>query len=55
MYYEQGWWVNIARDLDLRYIIINKELVANGVGGHRNTCARWSGSSSLKWIGAVNM
>ncbi len=33
MYYEQGWWVNIARDLDLKYIIINKELVANPVGG----------------------
>ncbi|MFN8382307.1 MAG: hypothetical protein U0V02_10225 [Anaerolineales bacterium] len=33
LYYQQGWWVNIARDLDLRYIIINKELVANGVGG----------------------
>jgi hypothetical protein len=33
MYYEQGWWVNVARDLDLRYIIINKELMANPVGG----------------------
>lgn len=33
MYYEQGWWINVARDLDIKYIVINKELVANTVGG----------------------
>ena len=33
LYYQQPWWVNIARDLDLRYIIVNKELVASTVGG----------------------
>ena len=33
LYYQQDWWVNIARDLELRYIVINKELVANTVGG----------------------
>ena len=33
MYYEQGWWVNVARDLDIKYIVVNKELVANTVGG----------------------
>ena len=33
MYYEQDWWVNVARDNFVRYIIINKELVANTVGG----------------------
>jgi hypothetical protein len=33
MYYGQGWWVNVARDLDIKYIVINKELVANTVGG----------------------
>lgn len=33
LYYQQPWWINIARDLDLRYIVINKELVANTVGG----------------------
>ncbi|UCC54362.1 MAG: hypothetical protein JSV68_10420 [Anaerolineaceae bacterium] len=33
MYYGQGWWVNVARDLNLKYIVINKELVANTVGG----------------------
>jgi len=33
MYYEQDWWVNIARDNSVKYIIINKELVANTVGG----------------------
>lgn len=33
MYYGQSWWVNIARDLDLRYIIVNKELKASSVGG----------------------
>ncbi len=33
MYYEQGWWVNVARDLDIKYIVVNKELVANTIGG----------------------
>lgn len=33
LYYEQAWWVNIARDLDLRFIVVNKELVASTVGG----------------------
>ena len=33
MYYQQSWWVNIMRDLDLRYIVINKSLMANTVGG----------------------
>ncbi len=33
LYYQQPWWINIARDLNLRYIVVNKELVANTVGG----------------------
>jgi len=33
MYYDQDWWVNIARDNEIKYIIVNKELVANTVGG----------------------
>ena len=33
MYYEQGWWINLSRDLKIKYIVINKELVANPVGG----------------------
>lgn len=33
MYYEQPWWINIARDLEIKYIVINKELAANPVGG----------------------
>jgi len=33
MYYEQPWWINIARDLEIKYIVINKELEANPVGG----------------------
>ena len=33
IYYQQPWWVNIARDLNLRYIVVNKELVASTVGG----------------------
>ncbi len=33
LYYQQPWWINIARDLDLRYIVVNKEMVANTVGG----------------------
>ncbi|MFM8321194.1 MAG: hypothetical protein ACKOC5_09795 [Chloroflexota bacterium] len=33
LYYQQAWWINIARDLNLRYIVINKELRATTVGG----------------------
>ena len=33
LYYGQDWWVNIARDLDIRYIVLNKELIANTAGG----------------------
>ncbi|MFN8442650.1 MAG: hypothetical protein U0175_17885 [Caldilineaceae bacterium] len=33
LYYQQDWWINISRDLDLRYIVINKELIANTMGG----------------------
>ncbi len=33
LYYGQDWWINIARDLNIRYIVINRELVANTVGG----------------------
>ncbi|MCX6080157.1 MAG: hypothetical protein NTW32_11540 [Chloroflexi bacterium] len=33
LYYQQAWWINIARDLNLRYIVVNKELVASTVGG----------------------
>lgn len=33
MYYEQDWWVNIARDNFIKYVLVNKELVANTAGG----------------------
>ncbi len=33
LYYGQDWWVNIARDLHIRYIVINRELIASTVGG----------------------
>jgi hypothetical protein len=33
LYYQQDWWINIARDLNIRYIVINKELIANTQGG----------------------
>jgi len=33
MYYQQPWWINIARDLNLRYIVINKEMVPSTAGG----------------------
>ncbi|MFN8464500.1 MAG: hypothetical protein U0X20_03080 [Caldilineaceae bacterium] len=33
LYYQQDWWVNIARDVDVRYIVVNRELIANTVGG----------------------
>jgi hypothetical protein len=33
LYYQQDWWVNIARDIGLRYLVINRELIANTVGG----------------------
>lgn len=33
LYYQQDWWINIARDIDLRYLIVNKKLRDNrGVG-----------------------
>ncbi|MET2010101.1 hypothetical protein ABXJ56_00980 [Microbacterium chocolatum] len=33
LYYQQDWWINIARDIDLRYMIVNKKLRDNrGVG-----------------------
>ena len=33
LYYEQDWWVNIARDIDLEYIVLNKQVENNrGVG-----------------------
>ena len=33
IYYQQDWWVNIARDLDIRYVIVNRKLRDNrGVG-----------------------
>ena len=31
--YEQPWWINIVRDLNIKYIVINKELIANPTGG----------------------
>lgn len=33
LYYQQDWWINIARDLPMRYIVVNRELIANTVGG----------------------
>ena len=33
LYYQQDWWINIARDVGIRYIVINKELIGNTVGG----------------------
>lgn len=33
MQYGQEWWVNIARDNFVRYIVVNKELQANSDGG----------------------
>ena len=33
LYYQQDWWVNIARDNEIRYLVINRELIANTVGG----------------------
>jgi hypothetical protein len=33
LYYQQDWWINIARDLDIRYFVLNKELIPNTMGG----------------------
>lgn len=33
LYYQQDWWINIARDLKIQYIVVNKELMANVMGG----------------------
>ncbi len=33
LYYQQDWWINVARDIDLQYMIVNKKLRDNrGVG-----------------------
>lgn len=33
LYYQQDWWINPARDIGIRYIVINKKLHSNnGVG-----------------------
>lgn len=33
LYYRQDWWINIARDIDLEYIVLNKQVEDNrGVG-----------------------
>ncbi|MEM9520337.1 MAG: hypothetical protein AAGA37_13525 [Actinomycetota bacterium] len=33
MYYQQDWWINVARDIDLEYIVLNKQIENNrGVG-----------------------
>ena len=33
LYYQQDWWINVARDIDLRYMVVNKKLRDNrGVG-----------------------
>lgn len=33
LYYQQDWWINVARDIDLRYIVVNNRLRDNrGVG-----------------------
>lgn len=33
LYYQQDWWINPARDMGLRYIVVNKKLHGNnGVG-----------------------
>ncbi|MCA0295034.1 MAG: hypothetical protein LCH96_06910 [Actinobacteria bacterium] len=30
LYYQQDWWINPARDIGLRYIVVNKKLHTNG-------------------------
>ncbi len=30
LYYQQDWWVNIARDIGLQYIVLNKQVDNNG-------------------------
>lgn len=33
LYYQQDWWVNIARDIELDYIVLNKQIQSNdGIG-----------------------
>lgn|GEM_PF-705660 len=33
LYYQQDWWIDVARDIDVRYMIVNKKLRDNrGVG-----------------------
>lgn len=30
LYYQQDWWINPARDIGLRYLVVNKQIHSNG-------------------------
>lgn len=33
LYYQQDWWLNVARDIEVRYIVVNRKIHSNdGVG-----------------------
>lgn len=33
LYYQQDWWINVARDIEIKYIVVNRKIHSNnGVG-----------------------
>lgn len=30
LYYQQDWWINVARDIDVKYIVVNRNIHSNG-------------------------
>lgn len=30
LYYQQDWWINVARDISIRYIVVNRKIHSNG-------------------------
>ncbi|GLZ36699.1 hypothetical protein [Actinokineospora sp. NBRC 105648] len=33
LYYQQDWWINVARDIEVRYVVVNRRIHSNrGVG-----------------------
>ncbi|MCK2037531.1 hypothetical protein KZC51_15470 [Microbacterium sp. SSW1-49] len=30
LYYQQDWWINVARDIDVKYIVVNRKIHSNG-------------------------
>ncbi|MEV9417929.1 hypothetical protein AB0360_26890, partial [Klebsiella pneumoniae] len=29
LYYQQDWWINVARDIQIKYIVVNRKIHSN--------------------------